>query len=465
MEILTFCFLAGFMAIAYLYGKRDLLSPWFLLCFMIFATYCVVLLNFRNWNVVIHPLFFLYLGTAIVSFGAAAAFVSKYAKKTAENAGAGKPLPLANEDRYPLRTTIENERPLAKYPAWIFAAASAVCAGIYIFKMFYDVRGAGSLSHKLSQIYVNVVDGYSPGVFFTQMLEIVVGLAYVSMYRFFLVLFCKRRGKNIKEAVKCLIPVAAFMLVSLVSTDRNRLLRFVFYAICLWILFYRDKHKEKRVNVKIAGVVFLMLLVAVALFYAFGKAKRYTSDLFRMVSIYSGSGLYNFNLWIQEFENTYYLGQATFLSLINSLGTLLNPLGIRLEGIMDRFDPAIEFVSPNGYCYSSNIYSALKPYVEDFGYFGAILFPFLMGAIFQALYEILKTNGRGLAWILYCQLIYSVLFFPIAEQFYRRLHLGYFYEIFWVAAIYYLAKAFSRRKCKQKTPMESKRLCPDKQDK
>jgi hypothetical protein len=44
-------------------------------------------------------------------------------------------------------------------------------------------------------------------------------------------------------------------------------------------------------------------------------------------------------------------------------------------------------------------------------------------------------------------LIYSVIYFPILEQLFRRLSLGYFYELFWIAVIYYYAfKSKSKKK-------------------
>ena len=175
---------------------------------------------------------------------------------------------------------------------------------------------------------------------------------------------------------------------------------------------------------------------AVICFFLFGKIKQYTSDFSQAISIYGGSGLQNFNIWIKDYNGPLLFGKATFSVFLRSLQTVFSAAGIALPiETLERFDSFITYTSANGYLYSSNIYSALKPFVMDFGYIGVILYPFFMGLLYQWLF--LKTKRQnGFYWVLYSMLIYPILFFPILDQLFGRLTLGFLYELFWLWAVY-----------------------------
>ena len=82
------------------------------------------------------------------------------------------------------------------------------------------------------------------------------------------------------------------------------------------------------------------------------------------------------------------------------------------------------------------IYTAFKPYVEDFGCFGMVIFPFVTGMFYEWLYLKAKRGRYNYSWIIYCALIYPIIFYPILEQLFRRFHLGFVYEIFWLTVVY-----------------------------
>ena len=244
------------------------------------------------------------------------------------------------------------------------------------------------------------------------------------------------KDKQVRMKKKWLfIAILSFIVLSVFTTDRNILLRYVIYAVCLWILFYKNRigtTKRKNNRVIIKRVLLILIIVSVA-FYGLGKAKRYASNFERMVGTYAGSGLYNFNLTIDTNETLRY-GARTFKSLTKTVNALM---GNRSNEV--SHGTFINFKSSNGYIYSSNIYSALKPYKDDFGYFGVILFPFIWGAFFEFLFYMTKRRTYGFTWIFYAMSVYSILYFSIQEQFFARLHLGRAYEIFWVGFFYFIA--------------------------
>lgn len=422
MALLMLLLLIFFTLFAFHFGGKSLVSPWFFLCLMFLASYVIILLNYENWQVQINGTFVLYICSAIIAFGVGTAIVKSMYPVCA----------VGHEKKLP----ITEAKIVKKYPVNLFIILSLISACGYIAKLIIDAGLSVSLSEIIRKIYDNIVsDGYSPGVIFNQMLEIVVAIAYINAFRLFIKLFAGKTDTI--SIVKLLIPLIIFFITVMISSDRNIFIRFAIYLICLWAFFFYENYSKKHVNSKIIFIVAIMIAIAALLFFILGRMKQYDSDFFKSVSIYAGSGLYDFNLWIADFDSSTLLyGQSTFLTLLNTLNTLLQPFGINISTGISQFDPFLEFTSSNGYIYSSNIYTALRPYVEDFGYFGVLFFPFIIGIFYQWLYARARNNKYGFSWLLYCMLIYPIIFSPILEQLFRRFHLGFVYELFWLFVLY-----------------------------
>lgn len=431
--------------VAYFAGRRNLLAPWFLLCLSFLSAYVIVLLNLKNWEVQMNGRFLLYVCTALLSFGFSSLFIKQKFLTGAKTITSAKDI------------IIERER--SKYPATAMLVVSTVCACVYMYKLLSSVSSDLSFTAKIRAIYNNVVaDNYSPGFIYNQMLEIVVAIGYLSVYRFYFKIFTPNDKISI---VKLLIPIILLVAVVMTSSDRNKFIRFAFYSITLLLLFFMSVHKEKTTNIKIIGIAAVMLGIAACTFFLLGVAKQNKSNFFKTLSIYSASGVYDFNVWIANYSGEKLYGQATFLNTIDSIGSILESFGIKLDGVMSRFDEFISFTSSNGYGYSSNIYTGLKPYVEDFGYFGVILFPFVIGIIFHWLFAKVTSKKIGGYWVIYCMLIYGVIYTIISEQFFRRFHLGFVYEFFWLAFLYLVCfkrKPYGKVKKSVNEIMELKKL-------
>ncbi|MDE6505000.1 MAG: oligosaccharide repeat unit polymerase [Clostridia bacterium] len=429
MAILMLAVLAVFVFIAYITGRKMFLSPWFLLCAMTFATFIIVLLNYQNWEVDISGKFILYLTTALGAFGVGTAMINLTQKREVKHSAV-----LALKD-------VQYKK---SYPANLFLILSLLLAVFYIVKLIADSTG-NSFGEMLRDIYNKTAnEDYSPGLIFNQFFQVVRAIAYINTFRLFLKFFSKSDKISF---IKIIIPIIIFFVAALITTDRNIFLRYGIYFVCLWMFFYYnnfDYKKGKKINVRIIFGLVVMAAVIFLLFFIMGKMKQYTSDFTVSLSIYGGSGLNNFNIWINNFDGQLKYGQSTFTQLITTIGAILKPFGISLQGSVNRIDPFIEYTSANGYFYSSNIYTALKPFVEDFGYFGVIIFPFLIGLFYQWLYVKAIKNKYSFSWIVYSFLIYPIIFFPILEQLFRRFHLGFIYELVWPLIIYVLV--FGRNK-------------------
>lgn len=429
MAFLMLILLIAFTITAYYFGGRSFVSPWFLMCAIFLFAYVLLLLNYRNWNVNINGIFIIYIISAIVAFGGGCAIVNFL----------GKPVYVKNGG---VKVDYLGKVIKTKYPVNFFLLLTLLLSCVYIFKLLLDVGTGGTFTDKLRRIY-ELGSECSPGFIFTQCREIITAIAYINTFRIIIRVYTR---KDSISFIKLLIPIIAFFVVILISTERNFFLRYAIYFLCVWILIYKETHNQKYINLKIFAQVLLFLVVIVLMFFIMGKAKQYKSDFFKMISIYAGSGLNDFNLWIKEFNESLLFGKSTFTTFLSSFGTILKIFGINLQGTVSQFDPFIEYVSPNGYLYSSNIYTSLRPYIEDFGYLGVIFIPFLIGVFYQWLYNRASKKAFGLAWVLYALLVYAIIYFPIGEQLFRRFHLGFIYEIVWITIIYKIV--FGRKKCK-----------------
>ncbi len=400
-------------------GKRSFVSPWFLMCVIFLVTYTLLLLNYENWDVNISWQFVVYIFSAIAAFGLGCGLVNCV----------DKPASIKNNSDTSGSLNVIK----VKYPVNLFVIVAVLCGCAYICKILIDAGEGGSLTDKLRRIYDMGID-YSPGIIFNQCREVITAIAYLNTFRILVRIYTKNDKISL---IKLVIPIFVFLVMIVISTQRNFFLRYAIYFLCIWIFVYKHTHSNKYINLKIFAHVLVLLIIVALLFFIMGKAKQYRSDFFRMISIYAGSGLNDFNIWIQDFDGPYLLGQSTFTTLLSSFGTILKLFGFHLEGTVSQFDPFIEYVSPNGYFYRSNIYTSFRPYIEDFGFFGMVSILFLVGVFYQWLYNKTRKQSFGFAWILYAMLIYSIIYFPIGEQLFRRFHLGLLYEIVWAMIAYW----------------------------
>jgi oligosaccharide repeat unit polymerase len=410
----------------YYSATRSFISPFSLLLLSFIMALTIIIYNNTNWQVRANPRLPIYIFTAVFSFAIGNLLAGVNSFKLLLRGGTKCVAPTIDVSR-------------GRFSRIIFLLVPVLITVIYVAMSIRMGRSGGDGS-LLRNIYVVSVNQKS-NFLFHQFREIVVAIAEVSIIK----VFCYKCIEKKRIPYMLFVPTLCFSVCTIFSTDRNVFLRFIIYSICIWI-FFRTATTEttiKKTNRVILKKTVFILAVAVGLFYFLGQIKSYTSSFEREVGIYGGSGLYNFNLCLDQLERwPRQLGKETFSQL---LGTL-RALGLDFFG-GGQNRPSLEWVifsSPNDYVYASNIYSAMTPYVQDFGLFGVVLFPFLMGFVFKKLYSAAIHRGSMYSWGIYSLLVYGVVYFTICEQFFMRFHLGMVYELGWFSVIYYCAIGSSK---------------------
>ena len=101
-----------------------------------------------------------------------------------------------------------------------------------------------------------------------------------------------------------------------------------------------------------------------------------------------------------------------------------------------EYEKFIEYASTNGYYFSTNVYTALKRYFEDFGMWGIVFIPLISGFCYDIFYRYINKSEKDLSKIFYAMLIYPIIYYPIMEQMFTRMHLGTVYEIMWMYVLF-----------------------------
>ncbi|HEM5966857.1 TPA: oligosaccharide repeat unit polymerase [Streptococcus suis] len=403
--------------------RKSFVAPSVLLLLSFLMASLLIFINYINWDVSLTPKFLLYVLTAIISFVSCTHFTHYILKD------------LRSGKTMSLQRFTEISR-----PRWTMEFILIFVFLMYIVLYFRRVGFNIDLTAIMSSAYNENVSnsGNSGGFVETQLLKMITGIVYISFYQ---ILLARYVVKSHSTKFILILNTTIFLLTAILSTDRNNLLRFFIFSIVLWIMFYFDSNKDymKNINFKIFKRLILYGVIVLFVFYIAGRLKGYVSNFQRSISLYGGSGLYNFNILLNK-SNGFQLkmGEETFKGVKVLLNTIFGTVS---HETITFFDPQIAYKSSTGFVYISNIYSALRPFLLDFGYVGMILFPGIVGIFYETLYSVAIKNKYNFSWIIYSALIYSVVYFSISEQFFARFHLGSMYEIFWLIVFYQYVKS------------------------
>lgn len=417
MNIVFLGILIALTYYAYQISRKDFLSPWFVLCLMFLCVFNIVLLNKTSWNVKFSKYSIFLITLSLLMWGIGGGIVSFRDFRI-----------MQCEDKKLY------QRLRGTYPATLIFFVSCICTFLYVLLQLKEINIESGITAGIRQIYENAINNTSGNFFKNQLLEIVIASTYISIYRIFIKIFILKKEDHVKYPI-LLMPIFFFFIAIIFSTDRNKFIRICIYISVLFVFFIRQQ-QLKNVNFTIVRKMILLMIIVLICFYILGKTKQYKSNFFNSLSIYGGSGLNNLNIFINEypFRKLNTGDSGTFYSIQN----VLAQLGIMPKSSFNRIDEFITFQTKSGYTYASNVYTALKTYFYDYGVLGLIIFPFISGMIYEYFYRHVNQKKLGFSCVLYASLLYPIVYYPILEQMFNRMHLGLIYEIFWLTSLFYI---------------------------
>ena len=67
---------------------------------------------------------------------------------------------------------------------------------------------------------------------------------------------------------------------------------------------------------------------------------------------------------------------------------------------------------------------------------GIVFIPLISGFCYDIFYRYINKSEKDLSKIFYAMFIYPIIYYPIMEQMFTRMHLGTVYEIMWMYVLF-----------------------------
>lgn len=405
----------------------DPLAPSSLSCEMFTLSTLVALLNVEKWGINYSGKTIILILTALFSFGIGALLVKLLPKK-----------PIIDFRRKDNSEVDEKKPIIIKNSVVLFISAfMLLITALYVKKTYEISLSMGNPGGLLTMLqyarYAYLFTELSVGNILAILGFMVDALGYifafVIIYNY--VLFGKKQVKFIY-----LIPIVIFIVIAAMATGRTVFIRLIATIVTIFVLLWYRKQNISSLKVSYIIKIFIVGMGFIGCFYiAFqllgmltGKTGNLTT--IDMLSIYTGSSIPALNIFLEDYVPfEHFWGSES----LNSLYLTLNKLGFNFpsETIHLSF---VDF--SNGY--NTNIYTSLRTYIFDFGYYGMIFVQFILGVFFSFLYTKLKSgNTNYLLIIIYGYLNYSLAIQAIEDDFFRSfMSVTQIFEILFIIFFY-----------------------------
>lgn len=229
----------------------------------------------------------------------------------------------------------------------------------------------------------------------------VQSVCYVYIYIFFDNLL----NEN-KIYIKYLLPIFIYIPFTILTTGRMDILFLLVYTVTVFsILYFKKKHYSIASKKIICIVLFISAIsfLGIFLLYGFFTGKVVTEERtpFVIISHYVGLSFPALDKFLNGYSvESLYIGNNTFSGIYNNLISL----GIDLP----RPNIFLDFIEFEGI--NTNVYSAFRRYIEDYGIIGMMAVLFIFGSMFSFVYNyILKKKNNKYLIIMYATYAWTLV--------------------------------------------------------
>lgn len=227
-------------------------------------------------------------------------------------------------------------------------------------------------------------------------------IAYVFTYIFlYNKIVCKQ-----KHCFKYLLPFFLFIPYVVLTTGRTE---FIYIAV-LWIIlgscfFMQTKQWNPRYTFKIVKIALVGIFLFFVAFILAGMQRSSTlgEHVFDTIAAYAGGSIPSLDYYFNEYNSSpnEYFGQHTLFGIYDFVRIF--------DKSIPKFYKPYDFVYFNSF--GGNVYSIIRRYHQDFGFFGLYFMMFFLG-VFYSLFFLCVNNSRKNSKLL----LYTMFFFPIVEM-------------------------------------------------
>jgi len=345
---------------------------------------------------------------------------------------------------YRKRNVQNDERHLGKILVFVMNIIMLVTAVLYLQFMYQNSLIGGNYGgwqHMFSfaRIALAGEDALNMGIGLSFLLKLCFGFAYVQTYIVIRdIVYHGYKSVNILDACS----VFLFLIHAILSGGRTKMLYYVVFITTVASVLSRHKHNWDKAS-KSAGFKYIILgvFLGLAFFWGIDKTVRGSVygtnfELWDQFSKYISSPIYALDVFLKDpTQMKDFAETETLYPLIS----IMNKLGANIPFTNN----ALEFVSyGNTETVITNIYTAIRRYIHDYGYIGLCLLMFLQGIIYNACYATIKARRiQGIKLLLYGILVYPVAFYFIEERFLNDLFtLTMLFQLICIVLFWNLAK-------------------------
>lgn len=373
--------------------KKDLLSPNIVLNSTLLVVIIVNILNIENWriNFSVNTFIIIIFSQLFFFVGSILSYVIRIPTKKKEKI-------------YEI-----------KFRQILIVTIILIILNLYVFFKIYFALDR-DLTNFLERTRYLMLHSYieSLGRMVGQIFIITKMTVYISTYIFI---------DNIKKKrYYLLLPLIPFIMSLILNSGRTMLMYYFIYIITLYYILVKQKKSIKNKKIINLGIKFLVIFFIFFLIY--GKlGKRIGAEkIFYTLSIYIGSSLNAFNLYLERPIYSNNFGETTLYLFYN----IVDKLGFETPSL---YIPALG-IEYGGF--KTNIYTAIKRYYQDYRVLGVYIISVLLGAIYQYLYRIAKFR-KGFITIFFASIYFVIFEFWIEERFFTSIiSTSTIYNLFWL---------------------------------
>lgn len=393
----------GFLAfVAFRISNKDIISPWFLTCLSFFASVFFLILVSPTWGINVQSNTVWIILSAVAFFG-----VGEVLAQTLWNRAGYKSVRYFNcENSY---------IPVSSLKYGLVLAAETAMLALYIYKSFVLVKSqfvSSQLSEMMAYLrFLLIHTDASLGLL--GIMCYYLGFSFSLVAAFVLInnlLVIKRWEKKNLLLAGMILEGFVFLFFS-----ASRYV-FIIYLVAVAIIYINRLRAtgstRKIVNIKGMSYAIILGVLGLSLFFVIGLfVGKNTGNAFDAVAAYVASPIAALNEFINgNGQGSQGWGGETLLGVRN----MLRRFGFEVQ-TQSRMLEFIEF--GNGDNYTTNVYTSLRRYLNDFGFAGMCMVQMLFGFVFSLLYMVSFNKKKSVFIILYAYLNYKLVLQFFDEEF------------------------------------------------
>lgn len=447
MIYVLFAGLLGMIGIAYIFGNRNVLSPWVICCGIFLVSTIFAILNIENWQFSLQPITVLLILAALACLGIGENLITwLYQRQYAHIKTPKQATSLLNEDRQPIYVPFFAVLSLTLLMAVLL---------LYYYRETYAISLAGgnpggtelmlkyAREAKLNRL-AEISRLYGHVAFLTK--SICYVFLYIFIYNFL------NFGWKLRWLI-LLLPAGMYIPFALLNAGRTE---FIYLTVLIMVVGCYCYLQNNNWHYRCTFKIFLLAIVALAAFFlvfvlsGFLTGKTSFSTAFHSISFYTGMSIPSLDYWIQNpLPDTPYIGNHTLFPVYSTLRTLGFDVPILYE--------PYEFVAFNGV--SGNVYTAIRRYMEDFTVVGMLSMFTLLGALYSFVLNWLKYRKEsGFVLLSLAAFCYPLFEISIEERFFMSVFATKsIYQFVYMGILYYMFVCWPRRVARSSTSMRCRK--------